>query len=56
VAAVVASHEVAPDDLVAWCKEHVGYAAVPKEIRFMDELPRNDIGKVDKRRLVSEWS
>jgi fatty-acyl-CoA synthase len=56
VAAVVASHDVAPDDLVAWCKEHVGYAAVPKEIKFMDELPRNDIGKVDKRRLVSEWS
>lgn len=55
VAAVVAREPVDADELLAWCKEHASYAAVPKQVRFVDALPRNDIGKVDKRRLVEEW-
>ena len=55
VAVVVTDADIAPDALIAWCKEHVSYAAVPKEIRVVDELPRNDIGKVDKRALAEAW-
>ena len=55
VAVVVPDGDVGEDDLIAWCKENAAYAAVPKEIRFMKELPRNDIGKVDKRQLVESW-
>jgi fatty-acyl-CoA synthase len=55
VAAVVASGEVAADTLIDWCKEHASYAAVPKEVRFFESLPRNDIGKIDKRKIVEEW-
>jgi fatty-acyl-CoA synthase len=55
VAAVVRRGEVSEDDLLAWCKEHASYAAVPKEIRFFDALPLNDIGKIDKRKLGQEW-
>jgi fatty-acyl-CoA synthase len=55
VAAVVPSGDITEDELIGWAKENAAYAAVPKEIRFMDALPRNDIGKVDKKRLVQEW-
>jgi acyl-CoA synthetase (AMP-forming)/AMP-acid ligase II len=55
VAAVVRRADVTSDELIAWCKEHASYAAVPKEIRFFEALPRNDIGKVDKRALVEGW-
>jgi fatty-acyl-CoA synthase len=55
VAAVVPSGDVSEDALIAWAKQNAAYAAVPKEIRFMDALPRNDIGKVDKKRIASEW-
>ena len=55
VAAVVPSGEVTEDELIAWAKDNAAYAAVPKEIRFMDALPRNDIGKVDKKKLASAW-
>jgi fatty-acyl-CoA synthase len=56
VAAVVPSGEITEDELLGWAKQNAAYAAVPKEIRFMDALPRNDIGKVDKKRLAAGWS
>ncbi len=56
VAQVVRRGDVSSGELVDWCKEHASYAAVPKEIRFADDLPRNDVGKVDKRAIVESWS
>ena len=56
VAAVVPSGEVSEDELIDVGKENAAYAAVPKEIRFMDALPRNDIGKVDKKTIAAGWS
>jgi fatty-acyl-CoA synthase len=55
VAAVVPSGEVSEDELISWAKENAAYAAVPKEIRFVESLPRNDIGKIDKKKIVREW-
>lgn len=55
VAAVVPAGEITEDELINWAKENSSYAAVPKEIRFMDELPRNDIGKIDKKKLAEAW-
>ncbi len=55
VAAVVSSGDVTEEELIGWAKENAAYAAVPKEIRFMDALPRNDIGKVDKKAIVRDW-
>jgi fatty-acyl-CoA synthase len=39
------------DDLKAYVKEHLARYKVPREIRFVDELPRNPTGKVLKRDL-----
>ena len=55
VAAVVPKGDVSEDTLLGWMKENVAYAAVPKEVRFFESLPRNDIGKIDKKRLKDEW-
>ncbi|MGA8987626.1 AMP-binding protein [Aeromicrobium sp.] len=38
-------------DLVAYAKEHVPRFAVPRKIKFLEELPRNPTGKVMKREL-----
>ena len=54
VAAVVPSGEVSEETLIEWCKQHASYAAVPKEVRFFETLPRNDIGKTDKRKITEE--
>jgi fatty-acyl-CoA synthase len=55
VAAVVTNEDVSADELIEWCKQNAAYAAVPKEIRAVASLPRNDIGKVDKKKIASEW-
>ena len=39
------------DEVVAYAKEHVARFAVPRKIKFLDELPRNPTGKVMKREL-----
>ena len=40
------------DDLKAWVKRNLARYKVPREIVFLDELPRNATGKVLKRDLV----
>jgi acyl-CoA synthetase (AMP-forming)/AMP-acid ligase II len=39
------------DELVAWCRERLARFKVPKEVTFLDALPRNPSGKVLKREL-----
>ncbi|MGH2905192.1 MAG: AMP-binding protein [Solirubrobacterales bacterium] len=43
--------EVSESDLKAHVKEHLANFKVPREIVFLDELPRNGTGKVMKREL-----
>jgi fatty-acyl-CoA synthase len=40
------------DDLKAWIKENLARYKVPREIVFIEELPRNATGKVLKRELA----
>ena len=43
---------VSEDGLVAWCRERLTPYRVPARIVFIEQLPRNDVGKVVKRNLV----
>ncbi len=40
------------DELIAWCRERLSHFKCPKEIRFVDELPRLPTGKLLKRMLL----
>jgi acyl-CoA synthetase (AMP-forming)/AMP-acid ligase II len=53
VAFVVLRHgvNVSADALLAACREKLSRYKVPKEIRFLDKLPRNTMGKVLRRAL-----
>jgi fatty-acyl-CoA synthase len=51
---VVALGEVSEDDLKAHVKAGLARFKVPREIVFVDELPRNATGKILKRELA-EW-
>ncbi len=56
--AFVVVGEPAPseDDLKAWVKQNLARFKVPREIVFLDELPRNATGKVLKRELAEHQS
>ena len=49
---VVTSGTVSEDDLKDWVKANLARFKVPREIVFLDELPRNATGKILKRDLV----
>jgi fatty-acyl-CoA synthase len=48
---VVKDGEVSEDDLKGYVKEQLANYKVPREIEFLDELPRKPQGKVDKQKL-----
>jgi acyl-CoA synthetase (AMP-forming)/AMP-acid ligase II len=53
VAFVVAHPTVTDDALRATCREHLAPYKVPVTFHYVDGLPRNDSGKLDRRALVA---
>jgi acyl-CoA synthetase (AMP-forming)/AMP-acid ligase II len=49
---VVGDPKPSVDDLKNWVKDNLARYKVPREIVFLDELPRNATGKILKRELV----
>jgi fatty-acyl-CoA synthase len=49
---VVRDPRPSEDDLKDWVKQNLARYKVPREIVFLDELPRNATGKILKRELV----
>jgi acyl-CoA synthetase (AMP-forming)/AMP-acid ligase II len=50
-AAVVASAPVTLDELRAHCRELIAYFKLPERLLVVDDIPYNDTGKVNRRRL-----
>jgi len=42
-----------PAELLAWCGERLGKAAVPRDLTLLDELPRTSVGKIRKFLLAA---
>jgi fatty acid CoA ligase FadD36 len=51
IVAYVVADEVSDGDLVAFVAGRVSAHKRPREVRFVDGLPRNALGKVQKHRL-----
>jgi acyl-CoA synthetase (AMP-forming)/AMP-acid ligase II len=50
-AVVVATGSVAPEDLVAFCADHLATYKVPEYLAFASELPITALGKLDRKAL-----
>ena len=49
---VLRSGAVLPaEDLLAYCSGKLANYKIPKHIRFLDQLPKSDSGKILKRQL-----
>jgi fatty acid CoA ligase FadD36 len=54
VAFVVGSVDVKPDMLIDYVAQQLSVHKRPREVRIVDELPRNAMGKVLKKKLLTE--
>jgi fatty-acyl-CoA synthase len=52
VAFVVLAGAASEDDLLAFCRERLAKFKVPREVRVVEALPRNAMGKVVKSELL----
>ena len=55
VAAVVLKEKqplISDEILIAFCKEKLAHYKCPKKIIFLDKLPRNALGKIQKHLIV----
>ena len=50
-AAIRLRSHLTPEEIQAYCKEHLAHFKVPRQIRFMDEFPLTASGKIQKFRL-----
>ena len=45
------------EDIVAWCRQHMAAYKVPRQVEFLDALPRSGTGKIQWRTLQDkEWA
>ena len=51
---VTSGGELTPDDVKEYVKSNLAAYKVPRDVEFIDELPRNATGKVLKRELRGE--
>lgn len=52
---VVTRAPVDADTLMTYCREALANYKTPSEIEFVDALPRNAIGKIDKKELRKRY-
>lgn len=48
---VVTRSPVSADELMVYCRERLANYKTPSQVEFVDALPRNAIGKIDKKEL-----
>jgi fatty-acyl-CoA synthase len=49
--AFVVADDLSDDELLEWCRARLARFKVPKSFRFVGEIPRNGMGKVQKQEL-----
>nr|WP_321500379.1 AMP-binding protein [uncultured Dethiosulfovibrio sp.] len=53
---IAEGEDISSSDLIAYCKERLAHYKVPRKIHFVQDLPRNSLGKVLRRVLRDELS
>ena len=53
---IVSESKLTPEELEAYCNEQLTRYKVPKQFIFIEELPKTDVGKVNKNLLKESYS
>ncbi len=49
--AIARDEVVAPEEVLAWCRERLSHYKCPRSLEWRDDLGRNTMGKINKRKL-----
>lgn len=52
--AFVLGHSLTPEDITAFCEERMAKFMIPRYMRFVDELPKTPVHRVEKYKLRNE--
>jgi acyl-CoA synthetase (AMP-forming)/AMP-acid ligase II len=55
VVSFVEGKSATEDELIAFCKDNIASYKKPKSVDFLDELPKNNCGKILKRELRAKY-
>jgi acyl-CoA synthetase (AMP-forming)/AMP-acid ligase II len=44
-----------PADLIGWCREQLSHYKCPRSVDYVDDLGRNTMGKINKRKLRAPY-
>ena len=44
-----------PSELVSWCRERLSHYKCPRSIELVEDLGRNTMGKINKRKLRAPY-
>jgi acyl-CoA synthetase (AMP-forming)/AMP-acid ligase II len=55
VVSLVPGRSAAAEDLIAFCRNHIASYKKPQSVAFVDDLPKNNYGKILKRELRSKY-
>ncbi len=50
-----AGHVPAAEDIITWCRDRLSHYKCPRSVDFVDDLGRNTMGKVNKRKLKKPY-
>lgn len=55
IVALVPGQAIGGEELIAFCKDHIASYKKPKSVDFVDELPKNNYGKILKKDLRARY-
>jgi acyl-CoA synthetase (AMP-forming)/AMP-acid ligase II len=55
VVSIVKGRSVTAEDLIAFCKDHIASYKKPRSVDIVDDLPKNNYGKILKRELRNQY-
>jgi len=55
VVSLAANRSATAEELIAFCKDHMAGYKKPRSVDFVDELPKNNYGKIMKRDLRARY-
>ena len=57
VVALVPGAELSADEIIGFCRDNIASYKKPKSVEFVDELPKNNYGKIVKKDLrTRHWT